>query len=161
MVTSYLQNIILDYIQTFYDISVKELVLKQTIFFYSPTSDNVRLETIIRGLKLWLENPFIGSGLGVFHYLSLTAENGANVIHSTPIWILAEFGIIGFVIFCICFIWIVYFLISKKIKTISLKITFMILFVFIAFSMVHEILYQRIIWLVLGMTLAIPFKIKQ
>ena len=59
-------------------------------------SNTERLKTILIGLKMWRESIFLGSGLGVFLAKSPESFNKYIVIHSTPIWILAEFGILGF-----------------------------------------------------------------
>ena len=37
----------------------------------------------------------LGVGLGVFHAKSTMWAGHALVIHSTPLWILAEFGLLG------------------------------------------------------------------
>lgn len=124
---------------------------------HSPVSDSLRLDTIIRGLELWWNNPIFGSGLGVFHYYS-SMENLETVIHSTPIWMLVELGLIGFLLMIIAVFWVIYFLIAKKLKNIQYKMILFTLIIFLIFSTVHEMFFQRIFWLYLGVSLALPDK---
>jgi hypothetical protein len=76
------------------------------------------------------------------------------VIHSTPVWILAEFGLLGAGIFG----WIFYLLgrhaLERGTRSPERRVVAMLLLSFAIFSLAHEILYQRIFWLVLGAALA-------
>ena len=58
-------------------------------------SDPDRWRTIVDGWQLWLERPIAGHGLGA-HVESQLARSGQfDVIHSVPIWLMAEMGLIG------------------------------------------------------------------
>jgi len=119
------------------------------------SSTTIRLNTISVGLELFKKNILLGSGLGYFRYISPDFFDGKYItIHSTPIWILAEFGLITFLVFVnelknilvFCF---------KNLKTfIFSRLIVILLLNFIVFSLAHEILYQRIFWMILGLTLA-------
>ena len=117
----------------------------------SSTADH--WETVIRGLEMWWQSPVWGAGLGVF-----TAKSSvSNVIHSTPVWILAELGLIG----CSVFGWMFFLLARHAIRfsraQSARRALLLLLLAFVLFSLVHEIFYQRIFWLVLGALLAQPF----
>ncbi len=122
------------------------------------SSDREHVESITRALDLWLQSPILGAGLGVFIEKSPLWFGHPLVIHSTPLWILAEFGIVGAAVFG----WAFSSLVRSAFKfhtTRSACCTLgMLLLGFAGFCLVHEILYQRIFWLVLGATLAYPGK---
>ena len=80
-----------------------------------------------------------------------------QVIHSTPLWILAEFGLLGAAVFG----WVLSLLSRHAIRfgrtQPACRILLLLLLAFTIFSLAHEIFYQRIFWLVLGAVLARPF----
>lgn len=124
--------------------------------FSNSESNQDRWETITRGLDMWADSPVLGAGLGVFIERSAQWLDEPLVIHSTPVWILAEFGLVGLAIF----IWVIFvfarYALSHRIRTPADRIVAMLLLVFITFCLVHEIFYQRIFWLVLGAALTLP-----
>jgi len=116
------------------------------------TSLAERFLSMRQGLELWLEHPIFGAGLGAFYRLGLGSVITQLVIHSTPIWILAEFGIVGAIIIASyptvrIFGWIRGENRSRSVR--SLFIVGLVL-LFMLFSQVHEIAYQRVFWLALG-----------
>jgi uncharacterized membrane protein YbhN (UPF0104 family) len=119
-------------------------------------STSEHMETIVRGLELWKESPVLGTGLGIFIEKSATWFGRPIVIHSTPIWILVEFGLLGMFVF----IWILFifmrFIYRTGMRSPASGVIAMLLAVFIVFGLVHEIFYQRIFWLTLGLALAVP-----
>jgi len=122
---------------------------------WSPDSSNVdRWRSITGGLKLWSDHPLLGAGLGVFIENNLDLFGRPLVIHSTPVWILAEFGLLGAGIFG----WIFYLLgryaLGRRMRSPERSVVAMLLLSFAIFGLAHEILYQRIFWLVLGAALA-------
>lgn len=50
-----------------------------------------------RALSLWASRPFEGVGLGVFLHIEQLSDRH-HIIHSTPIWLLAETGVVGLVL---------------------------------------------------------------
>jgi hypothetical protein len=114
-------------------------------------------ETLIHGLEMWRQSPVLGAGLGVFHAKSATWAGHAQVIHSTPVWILAEFGLLGV---AVCG-WAFFLLARHAIRFGSIqparRILLLLLVAFSIFGLIHEIFYQRVFWLVLGAVLAQPF----
>lgn len=119
-------------------------------------SDRVRWMADFEAVKMWLKAPFFGAGLGVFFANSTQKFGFPMVIHSTPLWILAEFGLFGITIFT----WIGFTLLRYCIKLNPLpfmsRCLLLLLIVFLVMCQLHEILYQRIFWLLLGGLLAWP-----
>jgi hypothetical protein len=126
--------------------------------FSSDASDAGRWYSIIQGLKMWLQQPFFGIGLGSFMNAELLRSGVPLIIHSSYIWILCEFGIVG----SIAFLWYgsvilkrLYLLIPKlrlNSADVQDKIFFNLILVFGAMALLHEVLYQRLFWFILGMS---------
>jgi hypothetical protein len=125
---------------------------------FSRESSNVeRWDTLTHGLEMWRQSPFLGAGLGVFHAKSSMWAGHAQVIHSTPLWILAEFGLLGVAVFGWAFFLLARHAIRFGRTQPARRILLLLLLTFSIFSLAHEIFYQRIFWLVLGAVLARPF----
>lgn len=124
--------------------------------FSSDTSNIERWDSISRGMEMWIQSPLLGAGLGVFYERSQDWYGYRQVIHNTPVWILAELGLVG----AIAFGWVFYVfarpLFKKASSSAANRILGMTLLCFTLFSLAHEIFYQRIFWLVLGAVLALP-----
>lgn len=126
------------------------------------SSNQERLETWVRAFELWRQSPFIGAGLGVFMAKSPAWLGHPTVIHSTPLWILAEFGLLGLAVMG----WAGWKLARFALPTapgrtqggvVPARVALLLLLaMFAVFSLFHEMLYQRILWLVLGALLALP-----
>ena len=82
------------------------------------------------------------------------------MIHSTPLWILAEFGLLGMALMLWSGMTLLRFAVPGLLHPTSPRRTaFMFLLMLIVmFSQAHEIFYQRILWLVLGALLASRFQ---
>lgn len=124
--------------------------------FYVEHSDKERWETFTRAYNMWLQSPIIGSGLGVFIEKSTEWSRYAINIHSTPLWILAEFGLVGVATFTWILFVFIYYLYKRGLDTPAHRILAMLVLVFLMFGLVHEIFYQRTFWLVIGAALAMP-----
>ncbi len=116
-----------------------------------------RLESIRRGFEMWRDSPWLGAGLGVFVETSQQWSKHPIVIHSTPVWMLAEFGLLGAGILIAMLIRILIAIMRNDLDKPGNRAVIMLLAVFVTFSLVHEIFYQRIFWLALGLCLALPF----
>ncbi len=124
----------------------------------STESSNLeRWETLVHGLEMWRQSPVIGAGLGVFHAKSPMWMGHPQVIHSTPLWILAEFGLLGGALFGWAFLLLARHAIRFGRTQPARRILLLLLVAFGIFSLAHEMFYQRIFWLVLGAVLAKPF----
>lgn len=139
-----------------------------TVAVYTPEANLIvsgstseRMLTIRKGLEMWLAHPIIGEGLGAFAN-RLFGEHGSQlVIHSVPVWLLAEFGIVGLIVGMSLPVAVVF----KQVKTFSRKrhpaflLTLGLLLLFALFSLVHDIAYQRLFWLLAGACAAASVKL--
>ena len=106
------------------------------------------------GLRLFISHPIFGAGLGV--YMDEQTKLGTPlVIHSTPIWLLAEGGLVGLAAFVIPGALIFTNAWRERRTDKFAQVIVLLLVTFTATSSVHELLYQRMLWLVLGVSLAI------
>jgi hypothetical protein len=128
--------------------------------FSSDISDQGRWIANRHALEMWRTAPVFGVGLGVFFAKSAQWFEAPMVIHSTPVWLLTEFGLLGIALFG----WLFYLLLRHVFsgwaslpKLPGDRALLFLLLVFAIFSQVHEMLYQRIFWLVLGVLLARPW----
>ncbi len=123
--------------------------------------DKIRSKTFSDGFSLWQEHPLTGGGLGAYKdYQTKTRGTFSDVIDCTPLWLLAEMGVVGLAAFAALFSWALW-RIFKKIRSKDdphgayLGI-FLMLVIFAAMSLVHELLYTRFIWFFMGLALALP-----
>jgi hypothetical protein len=129
-----------------------------SVKYLSREGSNVeRWETLTHGLEMWRQSPVLGAGLGVFHAKSPMWAGHALVIHSTPLWILAEFGLLGGVVFGWGFFLLARHAIRFSGTQPARRILLLLLVAFAIFGLAHDMFYQRIFWLVLGAVLAQPF----
>jgi hypothetical protein len=119
-------------------------------------SSNVqRIASLKGGLAMFNEHPIFGAGLGAF-IESYTREHGTPlVIHSTPVWLLAEMGVVGLFIFAAPFLRIL------KRETYAAErgdpartALILALLGFGTIAVVHDIVYQRSFWIIFGAALA-------
>jgi O-antigen ligase len=116
-----------------------------------------RVESLIRGWGLFVEHPFFGAGLGAFNHLDIRTGGGIPlVIHSTPLWLLAELGLFGFLVFAIpgFYVWFSQGRLADRDPSAALiSLCCMGLAVM---SGPADMLYQRAFWLLIGAALAVP-----
>ena len=111
---------------------------------------NSRYLTWITGLNFFIENPLLGAGLGA----SIVKID--IVIHNLYLWVAGEMGIIG-IFLCLPISYAIMtqafsgLLKSPSIYQVSL-LSFLL--VFGAFSLTHDIIYQRILWFGIGYFMA-------
>ena len=126
------------------------------------TISKLRADTFESGLNLFLANPIFGAGLGA------GIRDTGLVIHNLYLWILGEMGIIGAMLclpLALAFTRV--FMKTFGDKTTPLKdhgqLHALILFVIICggFSLVQDVAYQRILWLLVGFIMATPRAEKQ
>jgi len=113
-----------------------------------------RLQSAREALAMWRDHPLLGSGLGSFFAASsaaATPEKPAMVIHSTPLWILAEFGIVGLGAFGALFGTFGFWLYRNADVSPDVKAGILVLLVWAAMSLPHELMYQRAPWFILGL----------
>ena len=111
---------------------------------------DLRYLTWVTGLDFFIENPFLGAGLGA------SIEKIDIVIHNLYLWVAGEMGLAGLFL-CLP---ISYAILARafpglfknpSVYQISL-LSFLL--VFGAFSITHDIIYQRILWFGIGYFMA-------
>lgn len=149
------------------------LIITYVLYFNEPSAwsivDTLRAKDIllvqadrwasyVGGFKMWRENMLIGGGLGAF----ISTQGGTPiVIHNTVLWVLAEMGGLGLVMWL--YLPITLFAHSarngiKKAEWEDIALLLCLTSVLI-FSLFHEIYYQRIIWFFIGILAATRWKI--
>jgi hypothetical protein len=113
------------------------------------------LQTVIDGLAMFRAHPIFGAGLGAYMEEQLRATGVPLVIHSTPIWLLAETGILGFAVFLGAALRIFFNAIRRRGEPAAL-LMILILTAMAVMSSAHDMLYARAFWLLLGTALAMP-----
>lgn len=123
-----------------------------------PTSDSERWESIVGGWRLWLAHPLFGSGLGAFMHLTHGEAGPGLVIHNTVIWLLAELGAVGTTPWLCLFLTLCRTGLQGfgRLRGRWPGALLGVLGCFALFSLAHELLYQRILWLLLGALVAVP-----
>jgi O-antigen ligase len=108
-------------------------------------------------LKMWLDSPIFGIGLGTFIARSPEFLVGRFVIHSTPLWLLTEFGLFGVSLLawsCRNFIKYIFKKDFSRVEANHASLV-LVLIAFGIFGLFHEIFYQRLFWFSLGALLAV------
>lgn len=130
--------------------------------FSSESSNKERLQSFKQGLSLWEESPILGVGLGVA--IAKSTEGGTRtplVIHSTPLWVMTEFGLIGVAGMGLTAVAVINYFRRAKCKRSRQRSLALLFVAFCIFGLVHEIFYQRIFWLVLGGLLASGYALRR
>jgi hypothetical protein len=119
-------------------------------------SNNERWQTMLGGISLFWEYPIFGAGLGAFAESWRQVHGHVQVIHSTPLWLLAEFGLVGAAIIVLPFVCIVLYSFAGAMDGRETAIlTLLCCVVLASMALVHELLYQRSFWLLLGAAAAL------
>lgn len=114
-----------------------------------------RIEQFEGAIVLWTSAPLTGAGLGV--YLQREIELGKALpqqIHNTYLWLLAETGLVGFVLFTGFFVTLLVESWRGRRHDDCLLVAIPILCMFGLFAMLQEALYQRHIWFLAGILMA-------
>lgn len=121
-------------------------------------SNQERWATLLYAFEMWRQSPIFGEGLGVFTARSTQWFGHSTVIHNTPLWILAEFGLVGAIVFGWFFLklWGYSVNAGSSRDELARYALLLLLVVFFVFSQFHEMLFQRIIWLIGGALLGAP-----
>lgn len=147
-------------------------ILREGSLTLKDHSVQARVVNMEQALQEWIEKPITGIGLGSFYAKQKQRDpENAIIIHNTLLWVLTETGIIGAGILFV-FIWgcfkeiytrdrkIVANNITNSIVDNLAKSGVAILVSFGIASLFSEVLYQRYLWLLLGMLLVNPLLIK-
>lgn len=128
------------------------------------SGDLERWISITDGWAMWLERPIFGSGLGAYmhHYLSTTG--GPLVIHSVPVWLLAETGLVGLLAVATTFgvaMRHAFHGMSRPntagTDSAGWSVGLLVALVCLgAAAIVHDLFFQRSFWFLLGLLAALP-----
>lgn len=123
-----------------------------TILHFHSSGIAERWLSLRGGLELWLQHPLFGAGLGAFADKRLGIDGGILVIHSIPIWILAEFGFVGLVVVASLPAALAYRMRRIVLSSMPPHATFLACCVcaLLLFGLLHDMSYQRTFWLALG-----------
>ena len=128
--------------------------------FSARESSNLeRFISLQGGFALFLQHPLFGAGLGQF-IESQTIGGIPLVIHSTPIWLLAETGIVGLLAFAGPAAWLYVREFARRDFDPISQVIVLVLTTFAIMSEVHELMFQRPLWLLLGVALFSQASIK-
>ncbi len=110
-------------------------------------SDAQRWESIVLGFRAWLEHPVFGNGLGSFLLKRDVAGSPSLVIHSVPVWFLAEMGVVGLAAYTFFVASLSYYGLSAWLRQEApARGLLIVLVIFILMGLVHDIFFQRTFW---------------
>ena len=115
---------------------------------------NDRREQIALSLRLFMEAPLFGHGLGYF------LDQGGVTLHNSFLWLLVETGLIGACVFAAFLFAALYYLYVGRtdpflMGMVAVSVAFMVM------SATGEFLYQRHLWLLLGFALTRPGQLRE
>ena len=115
-----------------------------------------RWRTIGDGWHLWLDRPIFGQGLGAYVESRVAASEPVAVVHSVPIWLMAEMGLVGLVVGLGAFGCLALSacrLMRAPVHRAWGVGVFMALICWGAASLVHDLAFQRAFWFFLALAL--------
>jgi hypothetical protein len=122
----------------------------------SAASTEERMISILGGLRLFVEHPIFGAGLGAFrNQMIFVSSPQPLLIHSTAVWLLAELGMVGFLAFAIP---ATYAFANEWMHARKEQASAIIILCLVAFAVMAtpaDMLYQRTFWLLVGAGLAV------
>ena len=119
------------------------------------SSNTQRIASLHGGWEMFLDHPVFGAGLGAFIETYTRTTGTPLVIHSTPLWLLAELGVVGFLAFAAPFIRILkYETYHAGVRDPARLFLIMALLAFAVMAAVHDLVFQRGLWLLAGAALA-------
>ncbi len=125
-------------------------------FLPEASSTHERRLTIVGGLELFLGHPIFGAGLGAFRDQTILSTGKVPlIIHSTPVWLLAEMGIVGFAVFTVAALHVFF---SEWRHARNDQTSALIVLCLLALAVMSgpaDMLYQRTFWFVVGTALAL------
>ena len=125
------------------------------------SSDNERWQSISDGWNLWQHYPVFGAGLGAFVQSRFDAGLPILIIHSVPVWILAELGIVGIVVVGGVFVGLLWLSINmiRDSEYFTWGAGLFVLLAALAVSgSVHDFFFQRSFWFLLGIFVGVRGK---
>lgn len=123
------------------------------------SGDLERWTSITDGWAMWLERPIFGNGLGAYMHHHLSATGGPLIIHSVPVWLLAETGLIGLLVVGATFgsLLVHAYRHVRHPAAAGWAVGLLIAMVCMAAgAAVHDFFFQRSFWFLLGLFAALP-----
>lgn len=123
--------------------------------------DEKRFIAIEDGLELYksVGNPIIGAGLGTYKPFQINKRGQyIDVMDFTGLWLLVEMGILGLGVFSVFFAICLYAVFKRWREDLAgggfylAVLIFMVCFAFM--TILHEMLYTRFLWFIMGLALA-------
>lgn len=115
--------------------------------------NNERRMSLIGAFKMFLAHPLFGAGLGAFVFSAEQHHGMFLIIHSTPLWLLAETGLVGFLVFAVPYVIVLRREIRGSLRSQADSARILLVLSLLAFgvmSQVHDLMYQRAFWLLIG-----------
>lgn len=125
------------------------------------SSDSERWLSIIEGWDLWLRHPLLGAGLGGYVEERISAGRDFLIIHSIPVWLMAEMGLVGLLTASIMLALLVNnaFQMMTQPERHGWGIGLLIILACMtAAGLVHDFFFQRSFWFLLGLYVAAGFR---
>jgi hypothetical protein len=122
------------------------------------SSNSDHLLSSFSAMQMFLQHPIFGAGLGSF--IHDTGKTGTPlVIHSTLVWLLAEFGTVGAAIF----VWPMAASAIGELRRFGNidnvgRLLLLVIAAFATMSLAHELMYQRTLWFLLAAAMAVPYR---
>lgn len=143
-----------------FDPSLDDDAISSILVFMARSTDGSTMEhlvTVQQGFAMFLSHPVFGAGLGAYIAEQIRTTGTPLIIHSTPVWLLAETGLVGFSVF-LAAAWRIASTEWPRRTARPARFLLLIFGVLALMSAMHELLYQRAFWLLLGATLALAAK---
>ena len=120
-------------------------------------NDKIRKISLEDGWDLYAQsNPFLGAGLGVYKPFQIEKRGKfIEIIDFTGLWLLTEVGLLGLCLFGGFFFAVFLVLVRRyqEDKSAFLGAIALFLFCFAGISLLHEVMYTRFVWFVVGIAL--------
>jgi len=120
-------------------------------------SEAIRLRVNSDAVVLWQKHKLIGAGLGSFLTFSHRSYDGTDIvvdlIDCTPLWLLTETGLVGLALFATFYAVAMIALWRRRKDDPWAGTMVLILFLFALMALVHEVMFTRFMWLLLGLSL--------
>jgi hypothetical protein len=117
-------------------------------------SDAERWQSTVLGFQAWLKHPVFGNGLGAFLLEREAAGLPALVIHSVPVWFLAEMGIAGLAAYVSFVASLLYCGVSALPRRAAGGGGLLVVVAsFVLMGLVHDIFFQRTFWFACSLVL--------
>ncbi len=125
------------------------------------SGDRKRIIALEDGIELYEKsNPVLGSGLGGYKPFQIEKRGEyIEVIDFTGMWLLVETGALGLIVFVAFFmmcLWVMYREGYKKEQSMFHRAMFWFLLLFAGMTLLHELMYTRVLWFMMGIALAYP-----